>query len=271
MSALASRGRFGLIHAMHWTGVLAFLIGILSGFLSITAGAAVTVVIPVLLAIGLSADEANATSRFSLAVAGLMAAVAFTRQHKVQWGETVPLMLAAAAGTVAGALFGVRIASPDMLTIIVATSAVSLVLVFLRPDRWLAAEPQRSLIPPRFSAALFFLLCLYEGVVAVDSALLRLIVLVYLLGYPIAAANPIKVVTGLVMLGVSSLVYGRAGQIDWGTAGPLTAGTLMGAGLAIPLACSVRAQKGIYRLLQVVVTVETVWLIVHWLKVHRIF
>lgn len=253
---------------MDW--MFAFLIGILSGFLSITAGAAVTVVIPVLLALGLSADAANATSRFSLAMAGLMAAVAFMRQHKVDWKATIPLLFAAAAGTVAGSLVGVRIPSPDMLTIIVLTSTVSLILVFLRPDRWLAATPQNSLMPPRFSAALFFLLCLYEGVVAVDSALLRLIVLVYLLGYPIAAANPIKVITGLVMLGVSAIIYGRAGQIDWGTATPLTIGTLIGAGFAIPLACSVKAQQGIYRLLQVVVTIETIWLIIHWLRAHKI-
>lgn len=255
---------------MHWTGVCAFLIGILSGFLSITAGAAVTVVIPVLLALGLSADGANATSRFSLAVAGLMAAVVFIRQHKVNWRETAPLLLAAAAGTVAGSFFGVGIRSPNMLTIIVVTSAISLVLVYLRPDRWLAAAPQKPLVPPRYAALLFFLLCLYEGVVAVDSALLRLIVLVYLLGYPIAAANPIKVITGLVMLGVSALIYGRAGQIDWGIATPLTIGSLIGAGIAIPLACSVKAQKGIYRLLQVVVSVETIWLIYHWLRVQKV-
>ncbi len=270
VSALVSGGWFGLIRRVDWSPVFAFLIGLLSGFLSIAAGAAVTVVIPVLLALGLSADAANATSRFSLALAGLLAAVAFVRQHTVDWKATVPLLFAAAAGTVAGSFVGVRIPSPDMLTIIVITSAVSLGLVFLRPDRWLAATPQRPVMPPRFAAALFFLLCLYEGVVAVDSALLRLIALVYLLGYPIAVANPTKVITGLVMLGVSSLIYGRAGQIDWGTATPLTIGTLIGAAAAIPLACSVKAQRGIYRLLQVVVTMETVWLIFHWLRVQKI-
>ncbi len=121
--ALASGGWFGLIQRVDWSAVFAFLIGLLSGFLSITAGAAVTVVIPVLLALGLSADAANATSRFSLALAGLLAAVAFVRQHTVDWKATVPLLLAAAAGTVAGSFVGVRIPSPDMLTIIVITSA----------------------------------------------------------------------------------------------------------------------------------------------------
>lgn len=253
---------------MAWQSVPLFLIGVLSGFLSVTAGSAVTVVIPVLIWVGLSADEANATSRLSLAVGGAVAAAILAMQRKVDWGAIRPLLLATAAGTVGGALFGARINSAHMLTIIVATSAISLALVFLRPERWLAAVPGEPVIARRYAVFLFFLLCLYEGVVAVDSALLRLIALVYLLGYPLAAANPIKLITGLVMFGVSSAVYARAGQVDWGVAAWLGAGTVLGGCLAVPVACSVSAQKAIYRLLQVVVTLETLWLIGHWVRMR---
>jgi hypothetical protein len=52
---------------MEWPqALLVLLAGIISGFLTVTAGAAVTVVFPVLTAVGLSADAANATSRFRL-------------------------------------------------------------------------------------------------------------------------------------------------------------------------------------------------------------
>lgn len=263
---LADRKAIGLTRSMAWQSIPLLVIGILSGFLSVTAGSAVTVVIPVLLWAGLSADEANATSRLSLAVGGTVAAAALMMRRKVDWSAIRPLLIATAAGTMGGAVFGARINSAHMLTIIVVTSTISLALVYLKPDRWLAEVPGEPIIARRYAVFLFFLLCLYEGVVAVDSALLRLIALVYLLGYPLAAANPIKLITGLVMFGVSSVVYARAGQIDWSVAAWLGAGTILGACLAVPAACSYSAQKPIYRLLQVVVTAETIWLIIHWVR-----
>lgn len=252
---------------MEWPqALLVLLAGIFSGFLTVTAGAAVTVVFPVLIAVGLSADAANATSRFSLALGGAVAAAVLILRRQVDWQATIPLLVAAAAGTVCGSLLGAQIGSADMLSIVVATSVVSLALVFLKPDRWLAERQSKQVLPPRYAAALFFLLCIYEGVVAVDSSLLRLIALVYLLGFPISRANPIKLLTGLAMFGVSSAVYAKAGQIDWTTGAWLAAGTTIGACLAVPVACSAKAQKVIYRLLQVTVTVETVWLVWHWVS-----
>lgn len=228
-----------------------------------------TVVFPVLIALGLSADSANATSRFSLAIGGTLAAVALIVKKQVDWKATLPLLGAAAAGTLGGAFFGAKISSPHMLTVVVLTSLLSMVLVYLRPARWLAERPGRPVVPPRFAVVLFFVLCIYEGVVAVDSSLLRLIALVYLLGYPLASANPIKLVTGLVMFGVSSAIYAHAGQVNWVVGAWLAAGSVIGACVAVPLACSAKAQVVIYRLLQIVVTVETLWLAWHWWQAGR--
>ena len=65
--------------------VATVLIGILSGCLSVLAGGGVTVVLPVLLALGLTADQANATSRFNLTVGTLVATVILIRKKKIDW------------------------------------------------------------------------------------------------------------------------------------------------------------------------------------------
>jgi len=226
----------------------------------------VTVVFPVLIALGLSADDANATSRLSLAIGGSVAAMALIWKNKVDWKAARPLLIAAGAGSLFGALYGSRMTSANTLTVVVITSVISLVLVYLKPARWLAEKKGAAIVPPRFAALLFLLLCVYEGVVAVDSALLRLIALVYLLGYPLASANPIKLITGLVMFGVSSAVYAHAGEINWPVGAWLAAGSVIGACVAVPFACSLKAQKGIYRMLQITITVETTWLVWHWLR-----
>lgn len=246
------------------SAIPAFLIGIFSGFLTVTAGAAVTVVFPVLIALGLSADAANATSRFALTIGGSVAALVLIWRKQVNWKAARALLVAAGTGALFGALFGARISSPHMLTVVVVTSAVSLVLVYLKPDRWLAEKQTAPVVPPWLGVFLFFVLCIYEGIVAVDSALLRLIGLVFLFGYPLALANPVKLVTGLVMYGVSSAIYARAGQVNWEVGGWLAAGSILGACLAVPVACSPKAQRVIYRILQIVVTAETLWLVWHW-------
>jgi uncharacterized protein len=242
-----------------------FLIGILSGVMSVLAGGGVTVVLPVLLAFGLTADHANATSRFNLTVGTLIATIILIRKKKIDWKTTTPFLVATVLGAVVGAWLGTLIHSPAMLATIVATSVVSMVLVYMRPNRWLSTAETRSVLPEHAGAFVYALLCLYGGVVAVDSAILRLIVLVLLLGIPLSRANPIKVVTGLALFGISSAIYGDAGKVNWAVAAWLTAGTAIGSYAASGYAASDEARKWVYRLLQVSVTIETLLLLAQWL------
>lgn len=243
------------------------LVGVVSGFLSILAGGGVTVVLPVLLALGLAADVANATSRLGLAAGTLVAALSLARAGRIDWPVARPMIVAAAAGAALGALAGATVRAPAMLEIIVVTAVVSTILVFAQPNRWLAAAPQRPLVPPAVGVGLYFALCVYGGVVAVDSAILRLILLVLVVGLPLGRANPVKVVSGLALFGVSALVYAKAGEVDWRIAAWLSAGTVVGAYAAARLSASPAAQVLVYRLLQAIVALETSFLVLQWLGV----
>jgi hypothetical protein len=244
--------------------VVTVLIGILSGCLSVLAGGGVTVVLPVLLALGLTADQANATSRFNLTVGTLIATVILIRKKKIDWRSTAPLIGVSAIGAALGALLGAMIHSTAMLVIIVATSVVSMILVYLRPNHWLSTASRGRLVPERAGVLIYGALCAYGGIVAVDSAILRLIVLVLLLGLPLSKANPIKVATGLALFAISSIVYGDAGRVDWPVAAWLAIGTAIGSSLASLYAGSDQARKWVYLLLQVSVTLETLLLIAQW-------
>jgi len=242
-----------------------FLIGILAGVLSVLAGGGVTVVLPVLLGLGLSADHANATSRFNLTVGSAIATIALIRQKHVDWKATLPFLVATVAGAIVGAGLGTLVRSPAMLAMIVLTSVVSMILVYLNPNRWLSIAPTRAFAPEYAGVFIYSLLCVYGGVVAVDSAILRLIVLVLLLGMPLSKANPIKVVTGLVLFAISSAIYGDAGKVSWGIAAWLTAGTAIGSYVASGYAASDNARKWVYLVLQISVTIETLLLLAQWL------
>ncbi len=241
------------------------LIGVLAGGLSVLAGGGVTVVLPVLLALGLTADQANATSRLNLTVGGIIATIVLIRKKKIEWKATIPLLVATVAGAIVGAFLGTLIHSNEMLTIIVLTSVVSMILVYIKPNRWLSTGATSPLVPERAGAFIYSLLCFYGGVIAVDSAILRLVVLVLLMGLPLSKANPIKVVTGLVLFALSSAIYGDAGKVDWSVAAWLAAGTAIGSYTASGFAASDNARKWVYLVLQISVTLETLLLLARWL------
>ena len=241
------------------------LIGVVAGALSVLAGGGVTVVLPVLLALGLTADQANATSRLNLTVGAVIATIVLIRKRNVDWRETLPLLVTTVVGAVVGAWLGTLIHSNAMLTIIVLTSAVSMILVYLKPNRWLSTAHSQAAVSERAGALVYGFLCLYGGVVAVDSAILRLIVLVLLMGLPLSKANPIKVVTGLALFALSSAIYGDAGKIDWSVAVWLAAGTAIGSYAASGFAGSDNARRWVYLILQISVTLETLLLIAGWL------
>ena len=245
--------------------IATFLIGILSGVLSVLAGGGVTVVLPVLLALGLTADQANATSRFNLTVGAIIATLILIRKKNVDWKATSPLLVASLIGAVAGAWLGTKVHSDVMLAVIVLTSVVSMILVYVRPNRWLSTAHADAVLPERVGALIYFLLCFYGGIVAVDSAILRLIVLVLLLGMPLSKANPIKIVTGLVLFAISSAIYGDAGKVNWAVAAWLAGGTAVGSFVASGYAASDQARKLVYLLLQISVTIETLLLLAQWL------
>src|SRR5262249_49689123 len=114
------------------------LIGVLAGGLSVLAGGGGTVVLPGLLTLGLTGGQAHATSRFNLTVGAVIATIVLIRKKKIDWNETVPLLVASVIGAVIGAWAGTLIHSNAMFTIIVLTSVVSMILVYLKPNRWLS-------------------------------------------------------------------------------------------------------------------------------------
>src|SRR5258708_39898043 len=142
-------------------------IGILSGVRSVLAGGGVTGGLPVLLAFGLSADHANATSRLNRTVGAIIATIVLARNKKIDWKATAPLLAATVVGTLIGTWLGTMVRSSMMLTIIVLTSVASMILVYVKPNRWLSSGSTDRVLSASAGVVIFALLWPY-GVVRVE-------------------------------------------------------------------------------------------------------
>ena len=244
-------------------GLFLIFLGSISGFVSVLAGGGVTVILPFLLAIGLSSPIANGTSRVSLAVGAILATYLLYRKGAICWHKIWPLFIVSCIGTIIGAYIATYLSSATMSNIILVTCIASFILICTKPNKWLGSRqvnPSEINIPSWFYF-LYFMLCMYGGIIAVDSAILRMAAFVLLINLPIAEANVLKVVTGLPLFLLSAIIYFTHNEVDYTAAGYLAIGTLIGALVAVHYINAPRMRFVAYTLLFIIVSMGTVYLV----------
>lgn len=256
----------GLDMGITYTWIIVFaLIGLggVSGFISVLAGGGVTVILPMLLAIGLNSAVANGTSRVSLTVGAILATYSLYRKQVIDWTSIWPLLMLSALGSVLGSYAATFFSITVTSDIILITCIVSFILISTKPNQWL--KPYQidnlSVTIPRWFYGVYFLLCFYGGVIAVDSAILRLAALVLLISLPLNEANAIKVVTGLPLFLISAFVFFVRGDVDYQSAGYLSIGTMVGALVATRYMNHPKTRILAYALLYIVVVIGTIYLL----------
>lgn len=236
-------------------GLSLLVAGLGLGFANTLASAGSAVSLPVLLAVGLGPQLANGTNRVAVLVGVIAALGTFIRADLIQWRLVGPL----AGIAVPGALIGARLSeviSPSRLHLaIVAALLIAVLLLLIRPARWL--KPTGA--DPRIGAVqlfLTFLVGVWAGFIVLDGLTYLLFVLVLSVGMDIVTANAAKVAIGAAIAAVSLPVLVAGGHVDWVAAAPLSVGAVVGGVLAARLAVLPGAAKWIYRLIVVIVLGE---------------
>ncbi len=220
---------------------LLFFAGIAAGFVNVLAGNGSLITLPALIFAGLPASIANGTNRVGVLLQSAVGAAGFQQQKKVDWRGGLLLSIPATLGSIVGAQIAVDIDRAVFQQVLAVAMLLMLVLMFIKPERWIKGQPQiakRGMTIVQF--LVFFAIGIYGGFLQAGVGVFLLAALVLSTGYDVVRANAVKVVIVLVYTFAALAIFWANAQVEWGLGLLLAAGSMIGAWLATRFA----VQKG---------------------------
>ena len=208
-----------------------YAVGVIAGFLNVMAGGGSLITLPMLIFLGLPAATANGTNRVAILVQSVAAVTSFRQQGRAETRATLPFALMAVPGAVVGAMVAVRV-DDDVFRAILAGVLVLSVIGLLLPSRGrrsAGAPSHRTYVVALLS---FLGIGFYGGFIQAGVGFLFMIVLHRILGLDLVRTNVYKVLVVLFLSTPALVVFIITGNVVWGTAIALAAGTATGAVVA---------------------------------------
>ena len=240
--------------------------GILCGFLNAAASSGSAISLPLLLALGLPPAIANGTNRLPVLVGMATAIWRFQQSKAIPWRLCLRLLPGFLVSALVGALLAAMLPMGQIRVLVHIAVVLALVLLMLKPQRWLRdGDPGSSQRNP--SLALLVITAgvgLWTGLIVLDSGTYLLMSLVLVGGLALQQASAVKAVLIGAATVVSLAVFIHSGQVAWGAALPLMLGSALGGWLGASLALGTNARLWIYRLLIAALALELGAMVLGW-------
>ena len=210
-------------------GVLFLLggVGIIAGFVDAVAGGGGLITIPALLSAGLPPVAAIATNKAQSIVGTTMAAWTYWRKGYVTISALLPSIVAALAGSLAGAIAVKQIDTAALeIAVPVAIIAVALYFTFSPSIKDIDGAARISL--PRFLPVFAALIGFYDGLFGPGTGSFFMLVFVGLFGLSAARASAHTKVLNVTSNFAALVFFILAGDVVWPVAAVMAAGQLLG-------------------------------------------
>ncbi len=204
--------------------------GFVAGFINTLAGSGSAVTLPALIFLGLPASIANGTNRVAIVLQNATALASFRRARVLDSRGALWLAAPAVLGSLIGAQISLGLNEQLMRRAIGVVMLVMLMVILLRPERWLHGTMREMSGRPGLKHMLvFFALGVYTGFIQVGVGIFLLAGLVLDLGYDLVRANAVKVVVILASTLVALLVFAANARVQWREGLVLAVGSSLGA------------------------------------------
>ncbi len=223
---------------MEWYLYIAVIAaGFLAGFINTLAGSGSLITLPLLIFVGLPANVANGTNRVAILLQNVVGVSSFRQQGVLSFRRGLLLAIPAALGAIVGAQIAVNLDEEMMRRVIGGLMLVMLVIVLVRPKRWLEgrpeAESEKSTWPQAF---VFFAIGAYGGFIQAGVGIFLLAGLVLSAGYDLVRANAVKLLIVLCFTVFALGVFVINNQVNWLVGLVLAVGNMTGAWVASRIA-----------------------------------
>ena len=204
--------------------------GFVAGFVNTLAGSGSVITLPALIFLGLPAGVANGTNRVAIVLQNVTALASFRRDRVLDARGALWLTIPAALGSFIGAHISLGLNEELMRRVVGAVMMVMLVVILLRPERWLHGTLRVMPGRPAWKhMLLFFAIGMYGGFIQVGVGIFLLVALVLGLGYDLVRANAVKVAVVLGFTLVALGVFAANARVAWREGIVLAIGSTAGA------------------------------------------
>jgi len=226
--------------------------GFLCGFINTLAGSGSLITLPLLIFLGLPANVANGTNRIAILLQNVVGVSSFRQQKVLDVRRGLILAVPAVIGAVIGARIAVSLDEETMRHVIGGLMAVMLIVLLIRPKRWLKGRPETlGRRPGWFQLAVFFGIGIYGGFIQAGVGIFLLAGLVLSAGYDLVRANAVKLLIVLCFTVFALAVFVYNDQVRWAVGFILAIGNMSGAWIASRMA--VKRGAGFVRWILIVV------------------
>lgn len=210
--------------------------GFIAGFINTLAGSGSLITLPVLILLGLPANDANGTNRVGIIVQNVVAVWTFWRHGQYEGQQPAPLIIPSVLGAILGAQLAVNLDEALLRQTIAGLMLFMLVLVIVRPRRWLEVHNQEPALSYPLRFIIFFAIGAYGGFIMVGVGFFLLAGLVLGAGYNLVGSNALRNLIVFFFTIAALAVFIWNDQVRWGLGLLLAAGNAVGAWVAAHMA-----------------------------------
>lgn len=235
--------------------------GFAAGFINTLAGSGSLITLPLLIFAGLPANVANGTNRVAVLLQTAVAVNRFRQSGTLDLKRGLQLTAPAIVGAILGAQVAVNLNERTMETVIGILMIVMLVVVLVRPRRWLVGRPEMLTQRPGWlQLVMFFLIGIYGGFIQAGVGIFLLAGLVLGAGYELVRANAVKNLIVMVFTLFALVVFIVNDKVEWMPGLVLAVGNMLGAWVAARMAVEKGARFVRWILIAVIVVSAVVLL-----------
>ena len=237
---------------------IAVIGGLIGGFMNTVASSGSAITLPILLLMGLPPAVANATNRIPVFLGLLVSSITFIRAGLINWQLLLKTALPCTLGSILGALIADRVPEYVVKGLILFAVVMALLLLLTNFKKAFARAIDEL---PRYrwqEAIYLFLVGLWIGLIVLDGGTYLLMVLMLSMQMPLLKANAYKNVICLITSGISLVVMGIDGNVNWELGGVMALGSIVGGYIGAKFSMHPVAKTWTYRLLVAIISLELV-------------
>ncbi len=219
--------------------IVAILAGVafVAGIVDAIAGGGGLLVLPSLLLAGLDPVAALATNKLQGSFGTGSSVIAYARQRHIDFRASLPMMMTAFAGAVAGVL-AVKYAPLSLLAALMPVLLIVMAAYFAMTKKLSNEDAKPRISKQRFTATVSPAVGFYDGIFGPGAGSFYLLGFVTLLGYGVVRASAHTRLLNFTSNFAALLTFAVSGKIVWLVGLAMGAGQILGAQLGTRLAIS---------------------------------